>query len=167
MFNSKNHTMKRIISLIILGTFLILGSCRKMVEEVPLSDGTLNEFFKNRYDADAAIAAMYGQLQATMVGEGGSPGQFHNRYTFWGEARSDNFEATPGTGNTSSVREMHYNALTSNNDWTDWTGLYRLISMANINIDRFPQINIIAAGSIKDQLDNTTLNSYMAQSYAM
>jgi tetratricopeptide (TPR) repeat protein len=113
------------------------------------------------------MAALYGQLQQTMIGEGGSPGQFHNRYTFWGEARSDNFEATPGTGNTSSVREMHYNALTPNNDWTDWTPLYRLINIANLNIAKFPQINVIAAGSPKDQLDNATLNKYMAESYGM
>jgi tetratricopeptide (TPR) repeat protein len=155
--------MKKIISFIVLSTLLVLGSCRKMVEEAPLSDGTLDQFYRNKYDAAAAIAAMYGQFQQQMVGEG----QFRNRYTFWGEARSDNFESTPGTGNTSAVREMHYNVLTANNDWTDWTGLYRVISMANMNIAKFPNINIIAAGSPKDQLDNATFNSYMAQSYAM
>ena len=142
---------------------LALGSCKKLVDEKPLSIGTLDEFFKNKYDADAAMAAMYGQLQQQLVGEG----QFRNRFTYWGEGRSDNFESTPGTGNTSSVREMHYNALTANNDFTDWTGLYRAIGMANLNIAKFPQINTFAAGSPKDQIDINTLNSYMAQSYAM
>jgi tetratricopeptide (TPR) repeat protein len=117
------------------------------------------------YDADAAMAAMYGQLQQTMIGEGGSPGQFHNRYTFWGEARSDNFESTPGTGNTSSVREMHYNALTPNNDYADWTPLYKLISMANLNIEKFPDINKYAPA--KSEISQATLNSYMSQCYAM
>ena len=154
---------KIIISYIVFCLLIILGSCKKLVDEKPLSDGTLEDFFRNKYDADAAMAAMYGQFQQQMVGEG----QFRNRFTFWGEARSDNFESTPGTGNTPSVREMHYNALTPNNDYADWTGLYRLISMANINILKFPDINTISAGSPKDQLDNATLNSYMAQSYAM
>src|SRR3982750_3801769 len=114
--------MKKIIfSYIAFSMFFILGSCKKLVDEKPLSDGTLDQFFKSVFDADAAMAAMYGQLQQTMVGEGGSPGQFHNRYTYWGEARSDNFESTPGTGNSASVREMHYNVLTPNNDYTDWT----------------------------------------------
>ena len=134
--------MKKIISIIILGSLIVLGGCKKLVDEEPLSDGTLDQFYRNKYDADAAIAAMYGQFQQQMVGES----QFRNRYTYWGEVRSDNMESTPGTGNTSSVREMHYNALTPNNDFTDWTGLYRLISMANLNILKFPDINVIAAG---------------------
>lgn len=154
---------KIIICLAGLGLMFFMNSCRKLVDEKPLSDGTLNDFFKSKYDADAAIAAMYGQLQQQMVGEG----QFKNRYSYWGEARSDNFESTPGTGNSVPVREMHYNALTPNNEFTDWTGLYRLVAMANINIAKFPQINVIAAGSPKDQLTTETLNSYMAQSYAM
>jgi len=156
---------KLIFSYIALFACLILGSCRKLVEEKPLSDGTLDNFFKSVYDADAAMAGMYGQLQQTMIGEGGSPGQFHNRYTFWGEARSDNFEATLGTGNTSSVREMHYNALTPNNDWSNWTPLYKLISMANLNIEKFPEINKYAVQ--KSEIPQATLNSYMSQCYAM
>ena len=156
--------MKKIIfAYIAFCLCFILGSCKKLVDEKPLSDGTLENFYRSKYDADAAIAAMYGQLQQQMVGEA----QFKNRFTYWGETRSDNFESTPGTGNTVAVREMHYNALTPGNDYTDWTGLYRLIGMANLNILKFPQINVIAAGSPKDQLDNATFNSYMAQSYAM
>lgn len=149
--------------IIIVCSILLIGSCKKMVDEKPLSDGTLENFYRSKYDADAAMAAMYGQLQQQMVGEG----QFKNRFTYWGETRSDNFESTPGTGNSVPVREMHYNALTPNNEFTDWTGLYRLIGMANLNLEKFPKINIIAAGSPKDQLDATTFNSYMAQSYAM
>lgn len=155
--------MKKIISYLFVCILLVLGSCKKLVDEKPLSDGTLDNFYRNKYDADAAIAAMYGQFQQQMVGEG----QFKNRYTYWGEGRSDNLESTPGTGNTAAVREMHYNALSATNDYADWTGLYRLISMANMNILKFPDINVISAGSPKDQLDNATYNSYMAQSYAM
>jgi tetratricopeptide (TPR) repeat protein len=141
----------------------ILGSCRKLVDEKPLSEGTLDNFYRSKYDAAAAMAAMYGQFQQQMVGEG----QFKNRFTHWGESRSDNFESTPGTGNSVAVREMHYNALTPNNEFAEWTGLYRLIGMANLNIEKFPQINVISAGSPKDQLDIPTLNSYMAESYSM
>src|SRR5215213_8700211 len=109
---------KIIIGFLGLSLLIIMGSCKKLVEEKPLANGVLEDFYKNRYEAIAAVAAMYGKFQEEMIGEGGSSGQFHNRYTFWGEARSDNFESTPGTGNTSSIREMHYNALTPNNDWT-------------------------------------------------
>ena len=160
--------MKKIlIGFLGLALLITMGSCKKMVEEQPLANGVLEDFYKNRYEAIAAMAAMYGKFQEEMIGEGGSSGQFHNKYTFWGEARSDNFESTPGTGNSSSIRELHYNALTPNNDWTNWSGLYRIIGMANLNIAKFPQVNVIAAGSPKDQLSNAEFSRFMAESYAM
>ena len=48
---------------------LVLGSCKKMVDEVPLSDGTLDQFFRSKYDVFAANAGMYGAFQQTMMGE--------------------------------------------------------------------------------------------------
>ena len=140
---------------------LIIGiGCKKWVKEEPLSDGTLDAFFKSKYDADAAIAGMYGGFQQAMYGES----QFNNRYTYWGEGRSDNMErqAQYASGETT---EMHYNSLTSNNKFADWTPLYVVIGRANMNLEKFPLINTIAPPA--DQLTQATLNSYMAQCYAM
>lgn len=134
--------------------------CKKWVKEEPLSDGTLDQFFKSKYDADAAMAGMYGQLQQVMFGES----QFNNRYTFWGDARSDHMERQAQYSN-SSTTEMHYNSLTANNNFADWTPLYVAIGRANINLAKFPEINKIAPPA--EQLTLPTLNSYMAQCYAM
>ena len=145
----------------IIAFVLLIGvGCKKWVKETPLSDGTLDGFFKSKYDADAAIAGMYGAFQQMMYGEA----QFNNRYTFWGDARSDNMERQAQYSNGSTT-EIHYNSLTANNSFADWTPLYVTIGRANINIERFPLINTIAPPA--DQLSLTTLNSYMAQSYAM
>src|SRR5256885_201901 len=98
----------KIVSSYILVVVLLIGlGCKKFVKETPLSDGTLDQFFKTKYDADAALAGMYGQFQQLMFGES----QFNNRYTFWGDARSDNMERQAQYSN-SSTTEIHYNSLT-------------------------------------------------------
>ena len=152
--------MKIISGYIIIFILLIGVSCKKWVKEVPLSDGTLDQFFKSKYDADAAMAGMYGQFQQLMYGES----QFNNRYTFWGDARSDNMERQAQYSN-SATTEIHYNSLTANNNFADWTPLYIAIGRANINIAKFPEINTVAAPS--EQLTEATLKSYLAQCYAM
>jgi hypothetical protein len=153
--------MKKIIAGYTIIFIVLIGtSCKKWVQETPLSDGTLDGFFKSKYDADAAISGMYGGLQQLLYGES----QFNNRYTFWGDARSDHMERQAQYSN-SATTEIHYNSLTANNQFADWTPLYVAIGRANINIAKFPLINTIAPPA--DQLTLPTLNSYMAQSYAM
>ncbi len=152
--------MKIISGYIIIFLLIIGPGCKKWVKEDPLSDGTLDQFFKSKYDADAAMAGMYGQFQQLMYGES----QFNNRYTFWGDARSDNMERQAQYSN-SSTTEIHYNSLTANNNFADWTPLYVAIGRANVNIAKFPEINKIAPPA--QQLTLATLNSYMAQCYAI
>lgn len=150
--------MKKIISYSILILFVVLAGCKKLVDEVPLSDGTLDQFYKNKYDADAAIAGMYGAFQQAMIGES----QFNNRVTYWGDARSDEFmNSTP----SSNSNEIHFNNLTPNNSFADWSPLYTVIGRANLNIAKFPEINNYAKPS--EQISSTTLNSYLSQSYAL
>ena len=150
----------KITGYLIIFAIIIGFGCKKWVKEEPLSDGTLDQFFKSKYDADAAMAGMYGQFQQLMFGES----QFNNRYTFWGDARSDNMERQAQYSN-SSTTEIHYNSLTANNNFADWTPLYVAIGRANINLAKFPEINKIAPPA--QQLTLATLNSYMAQCYAM
>ena len=151
--------MKKILSYTLLLSVLFLGSCKKLVNEDPLSDGTLDQFFTSKYDADAALAGMYGAFQQTLVGES----QFNNRVTWWGDARSDNMQNS--TPNNSS-NEVHFNNLTPNNTYADWSQLYTVIGRANLNIAKFPLINSHAKVAA-EQITDAVLNSYMAQCYAM
>jgi len=150
--------MKKILSYTLLTAILFLSSCKKLVDEAPLSDGTLDQFFVSKYDADAAIAGMYGAFQQTMIGES----QFNNRVNWWGDARSDNMQNS--TPNNSS-NEVHFNSLTPNNGYADWSPLYTVIGRANLNIAKLPLINKYAKAA--EQILDGPLNSYMAQCYAM
>src|SRR6478672_154823 len=150
--------MKKILSYSLLLTVLLFSNCKKMVDEQPLSDGTLDQFFKTKYDVYAAVAGMYGAFQQCMIGES----QFNNRLTWWGDTRSDNIQNSTPNNNSN---EVHFNNLTPNNAYADWSPLYTVIGRANLNIDRFPLVNTFAKGA--EQLSNSTLNDYMAQCYAM
>lgn len=152
--------MKKILGYTLFLSIVFLGSCKKLVQEVPLSDGTLDQFFKSKYDADAAMAGMYGAFQQTMIGES----QFNNRINFWGDARSDNMERQK-TYSSSTTSEIHFNSLTPNNNFADWGPLYVVIGRANLNLAKFPDINNYAKTA--EQMTAASLNSYMAQCYAM
>lgn len=154
--------MKNVFIYAILGLILIVGSCKKLVDEQPKSDGTLDQFFKTIYDANAAMAGMYGAFQQTMVGEA----QFNNRYTYWGEGRSDNMERQQQYSNNSTT-ELHLNTLSANNSYSDWSPLYTVIGRANLNILKFPDINKYAAAGSKDVIDQPTLLRYLSECYAM
>lgn len=152
--------MRNIVCYLALFIALISDSCKKLVDEEPLSDGTLDQFFKTVYEADAAMAGMYGAFQGTMIGES----QFNNRVTFWGDARSDNMERFK-TYSNNSTSEIHFNSLTPNNNFADWSPLYTVIGRANLNIAKFPEINNYATPGATITQDK--LKSYLAQCYAM
>jgi starch-binding outer membrane protein, SusD/RagB family len=162
MFNFKMLVMKKIIFLISLTAIIISSGCKKVVDEQPLSDGVVENFFKSKFDADAWMAGMYGQLQQFLVGES----QFNNRYNFYGDARSDNMEYQAQYSNTNTT-EMHFNSLTANNTYADWSGFYRIIQTANVALVKFPHIDDYAIATSKDYIDAATLNNYLAQCYAM
>lgn len=154
--------MKKILSIAVLSLVLAATSCDKAIDEQPISEGTLKDFFKSKLDADAAIAGMYGELQHTMIGEG----QYENRITWWGEARSDNWETRTAYA-TNATNEIHYNGLTENNTYADWSKLYSTISRANLLLKNLPLIkNYTPVGTI-GSLSLAQEASYTAQSLAM
>jgi starch-binding outer membrane protein, SusD/RagB family len=150
--------MKKILCYSLLLSVFLFSNCKKLVDEEPLSDGTLDQFFKTKYDVYAAVAGMYGAFQQTMIGES----QFNNRVTWWGDARSDNIQnSTPN----SNSNEVHFNNLTPNNAYADWSPLYNVIGRANLNIAKIPLVNNYAKAA--ERLSEAEIKTYTAQSYAM
>lgn len=154
--------MKKILSITVLSVLMILGSCKKAIDEQPISEGLLKDFLKNKIEADAAVAGMYGEFQQTMIGDG----QYRNRMTWWGEARSDNWERRI-TYTVNATNEIDFNGLSEINDYADWSFLYSTIGRANLLIKRLPEIKqytpVGTVGALTPQLEN----SYTAQALAM
>lgn len=152
--------MKKILSFVFLSMLIIMGSCD--IDEQPISEGKLEDFFRNKLDADAAIAGMYGEFQQTMIGEG----QYNNRITWWGEARSDNWEGR-ATYATNATTEIDFNGLTEINSYADWGFLYSTISRANLLLKNLPLIkNHTPVGTV-GSLSIAQEANYRAQCLAM
>jgi tetratricopeptide (TPR) repeat protein len=162
----KEIKMKKVLYISVLTILVSLGSCNKMVNEEPLSEGKVSEFFRSKLDADAAIAGMYGEFQSAMI-KTSATGQNQNNITWWGEARSDNWEGRKPTYATSSTNEIDFNALTSGNAYTDWSILYSVISRANLIIKKLPEIKNYVPPGTPGELTPALESSYTAQAYAM
>jgi tetratricopeptide (TPR) repeat protein len=158
--------MKRILYISVLSVLICLGSCNKLVNEVPLSEGILTDYFRSKLDADAAIAGMYGEFQSAMI-KSTPNGQNQNNITWWGEARSDNWEGRKPVYATNSTNEIDFNGLTSGNAYTDWSILYSCIARANLIIKRLPEIKNYVPPGTAGELTPALEASYTAQAYAM
>ena len=126
--------MKKILGIASITAVLMLGSCKDFLEVKPLTSIRSENFYTSAKDMNAAIASMYGNFQQAMVGES----QFNNKYTMWGEARSDNYER--GGNSNSTYAELQLNGLSASNPFSDWSSMYKVINIANLNIKYFPQV---------------------------
>lgn len=149
--------MKKLINISLISVLVLLGSCKKFLDQKPLAQVSLDQFYKNKFDADAAMAGMYSEFQVEMVGRA----QFMENYLFWGEYRSDNFDRFISY-TKDFIDEVTLNSLTPTNKFTDWTGLYTVIGKANNNIKYIPQ-----AAKLDSRITPELLNNYLAQAYAM
>ena len=149
--------MKKLIYIIASGLIILSAGCKKFLGEKPLTQGVLNEFFRTKFECDAAMAGMYGGFQQVMVGDA----QYKDRYHIWGEFRSDNFDRFKSySGNVHN--EIALNNLTAQNEFSDWSGLYKVIGRANINIKHIP-----AAAQYDIAVTTDYINANLAQCYAM
>ena len=149
--------MKRLINISALSILILLGSCKKFLDEKPLAQVALDQFYKNKYDVDAAMAGMYSEFQVEMVGRS----QYTENYLFWGEYRSDNFDRFL-IYTKDYIDEMMLNSLTPTNRFSDWTGLYTVIGKTNNNIKYIPK-----AAELDSRITPELRDNYLAQAYAM
>ncbi|MEO6520650.1 MAG: RagB/SusD family nutrient uptake outer membrane protein [Mucilaginibacter sp.] len=152
--------MKTFKYIIVLMMLLPLGSCKKFLTQTPVSQIADFQFYKSKYDVDAAMAGMYSGFQLMMVGEGGTT-SFNDRYHYWGDFRSDTFDRFISYANVYQ-NEIAFNAITPDNPYSDWSKFYTVISRANNNIKYIPTVT-----AIDNSVTTDVVNADLAQSYAM
>ena len=140
---------------ILLGLIVVLGStsCKKFLDQQPISTVSPDRFWKDRNDATTWMAGVYNQFQTTL----------RTNWFEWGEVRADNVRVG-GTGNAQLT--MITNTLSANdadiNTTTRWTDLYTTISLCNYGIKYLPDMiskNIEGAAA--------TYRDYLGQCYGM
>ncbi|MDP4227380.1 MAG: RagB/SusD family nutrient uptake outer membrane protein [Bacteroidota bacterium] len=137
---------------------LLLGSCKDFLTEDPLTQITSENYFRTVNDVQSAMAGLYSSFRQEMTGGGTS--STAGKYFYWGEVRSDNFDKSQYGGTMQN--EITLNQITSGNSMSDWTGLYRTISRANVNLEYIPKV-----AKYDNKATPDTINKYMSQCYAM
>lgn len=106
-------------------TVVTFSRCSKLLDQQPPNALTKKDFFKTRYDAEAAISGVYDALQ-TCVEE----------FLVWGEYRGDLVIT-----NTTSDRTLPYTQyLDYTKEGSQWNMVYTMIGRANIVIESVPAI---------------------------
>ncbi len=148
--------MKKIFGIALLTTVITLGSCKKFLEIPPVTAIRAENFYQSAKDMTGAMASLYGNFQQAMVGES----QFNNKYTMWGEARSDNYER--GGNSNATYAELQLNGLTAGNPFSDWSSMYKVINIANLNLKYIP--GIVNTEINKALITPLIINDNLAQS---
>jgi hypothetical protein len=138
---------KALYIFILVPLMLVVTSCGDFLTEEPVSQLSVEQFWKTESDINAAVAGMYDGIQAVV----------DDRYIDWGEGRSDNL-TNGGTG----ITEINFalNGLTADMANVSWDNLYRVVLRANQILKYTPLITIT-------DFTQTEKNHYMAQAYAM
>ncbi|WP_300597449.1 RagB/SusD family nutrient uptake outer membrane protein [Niabella sp.] len=150
--------MKKLSYIIIICIVCACGGCKKFLDLSPQAQVAQNKFYKNLYDVNAAVAGMYAGFQDQMIG---GSGNYKEKALIWGDYRSDNFDRFLSY-TTIATTEITMNALTTDNEFSDWSGLYTVIGRANANIKYIP-----GAAASDSRVTEAVMNKALAESYAM
>jgi hypothetical protein len=138
---------KALYIFILVPLMLVVTSCGDFLTEEPVSQLSVEQFWKTESDIRAAVAGMYDGIQAVV----------DDRYIDWGEGRSDNL-TNGGTG----ITEINFalNGLTADMANVSWDNLYRVVLRANLILKYTPLITI-------PDFTVAEKNHFIAQAYAM
>jgi hypothetical protein len=158
MLTFKMTIMKKIIySLLLISSIAFMAGCTKFLDQKPLSQVSVSQFYKSKYDVDAALAGMYAAFQQQMIGDA----QYKERILYWGDYRSDNFERFLSY-TTTNTTEVTLNGITTDDEFADWSGLYTVIGRANSNIKY-----VAGAAANDNTVTQAVIDKALSESYAM
>jgi hypothetical protein len=127
--------LKRIGSMLLLGTVLLVSGCKKFLSEKPPSNLSEGAFFTIPDHAEAGLVSVYANMR--FIGNDG--GIFSSTWQL--------LEAPTGTSTTETAQNSDLNNLYSltydgntQHVLNYWTGLYRVIANANLVIEKVPAI---------------------------
>ncbi|HEY6900137.1 MAG TPA: RagB/SusD family nutrient uptake outer membrane protein [Puia sp.] len=109
----------------VAGLVVLLGGCKKYLDQTPENSITGNNFFKTKADAQAAVIACYDALQAAT-----------SQFLSWGEFRGDLLNPSANT----DVTYPFYQYMDKTRPVSNWTVAYSLIGRTNMVIQSVPGV---------------------------
>lgn len=135
--------MNKYLLLGLSSLLLLLSACENFLDRQPISDLSIDTYWKTETDLKTWNAGMYHGLQSTL----------RDGWFLWGELRG----GTYAPRGTASDFNMLYNGLSSTSGSSSWSSLYATIYRANAAIKHIPECEVSA----------TVSNPYLAQAYTM
>ncbi|MBO0359123.1 RagB/SusD family nutrient uptake outer membrane protein [Hymenobacter sp. BT186] len=137
--------MKKIfLSLSLACALMTLGGCEKELEQTPISNGSVPDFYKTAADFDQAMSAVYGSLRG-----------YPDREVILSELRSDNMFAVSSIGSRDWDPINNFSAalLTINPYVADaWASSYSTIFRANTMLAQLAE-NGAVTGSLRTRYE--------------
>lgn len=135
--------MKRLILLLSVACGLALSSCENELDQTPISNGSVPDFYKTAADFDQAMTSVYSQLR-------GYPG----RALIMSELRSDNMYAVSAVGARDWDPINNFATTLSINPYISdtWASDYAAIFRANTMISQLAA-NGAAAGALRTRYE--------------
>lgn len=137
--------MKNILSLILVGSLVFLGSCKKFLQETPYSSVATSNFYKTPADAELAITGVYDVLNAPAIQGYGNQALWGRGMHFLTNLGCDDLTDNPGLvvaiPEFLALSNYTYTADNSNL-WYAYFSLYAGINRANYIIEKVPTINM-------------------------
>ncbi|WP_201980031.1 RagB/SusD family nutrient uptake outer membrane protein [Hymenobacter rubidus] len=136
--------MKRIFLFISLACAVALTGCEKDLDQTPISNGSVPDFYKTAADFDQAMTAVYSQLRG-----------FPDREVILSELRSDNMFAVSSIGSRDwdPVNNFTASALPINANVADaWASDFSTIFRANTLLDQLA-LNGGVTGSLRTRYE--------------
>jgi hypothetical protein len=136
--------MKRLFLLITAACSLALGGCEKDLDQAPISNGSVPEFYKTATDFDQAMTAVYSTLRG-----------YPDREVILSELRSDNMYGVSSLGSRDwdPINNFSASLLVINPYVADaWSSDYLTIFRANTLLDQLAT-NGAVAGSLRTRYE--------------
>jgi tetratricopeptide (TPR) repeat protein len=137
----KNNIVLKIMTVLLLGSGF--SSCKKFLEENPKSNVTVANYYQTEGDAISAVNSIYAYLNSTSTGS--TAGVYHS--TFWvtaGLASDELLNNQIGAPQYDQLATFSHSAQNSALEEI-WAMHYKTITIANIAINRIPNISMNAA----------------------
>lgn len=133
--------------ILLTATVVICMSCAKLLDVPPQGKLTLDQFWKSKEQATAAIAGVYSNLGSTNSDFAGGNLSANamspiESYIYWGEIRGELMKSNQGKLPTDQVPKENIDnfIVTPNDVTTKYTGFYKIINEANQAIKNIPNV---------------------------
>lgn len=138
--------MKKLLYTILLMTGVVAVSCTSSLDLKPVSEISVNSFWKTEEDAKGGLNGMYVRLRS----------QAQANLFLWGESRSEVFDF--GIEGAANMQRYFQNTLDPVFSGPTWVGLYTIVHDANLILKYVPQITFTSEAEKK---------KILAQAHAM